>query len=527
MSDFLTDEEMQALEADSSSDFMSDEEMAKLEADNQKAVKKTLSAGQYSLPEAAIAATAQGLSLGSSDELIAAGRTGSFTSPEYLREADRQSLRQEDIRNQYPTLYDWLTLGGATATNMMAPGAGRVSGAMATGALQGLGLSEKRLATDPVGLASDAGLQGATSGAFQYGFNRAANTLSPNKLREAATFRANKAATGEQMADLRVQSKKAPRDEAGNIIPEAQRDPAEMIGGRLARRGEDLLEKDEAGPAAVRAGDKWDDVFPRAVAKRNYFGQRIRDAIVEADQAGVTVDGREIAQRILRMVDDIPEDSASRGKIQAALDVAAEFERMGQIPFSRAQKHKENYVYKPENVAPLSMGAQLTNGVNRAISDAMEQAMDDGARRTGSRTMANYKRYKSKFDSFNSISGASQEQRIRELRRNFFSPSDKAVGTIGTMGSLGAGAMTGNLGMAALGVGATAGLTALNKLMRERGSSTAARVAYRLYQVVDQLPTKYLAPLFDAAQKGGRNLELVDRLLRQNYPDYAAMMGEP
>lgn len=492
--------------------------------ENQARVRRMVEGSRSSPMDAATKGVTSGFLYDWGDELEGSMTSKSLSGPEHDRAVERARLQEDDAANQYPTIYGASKLAGQVANPLTWLGGRSIPGAFAGAAAYGAGSSERSARTDPAGLVEDAAISGGIGAATQGAFNHVAGKLSPATAREVAALRANKAVSGEQVRDLRIQAKKAPRDAQGNVIPEGMRDESEMIGGRLIRRGEDLLERDEAGAPVVGLGDKWSNSYQKATAKERYFGGKVDEALSVADDHGVTVDGRDIAARIMAIADSLPENPNTTAIIDRLTETAAHYESLGRMPMSAAQSEKSSWVYKPENAQKVGMGQQVVNGVNRSISNAMEDAMTMASATPGidketAQLFSRYKLYKSKTDSFRSAGEAGKEQATRELNRRAVSPSDHWMGGLAGAASFAHGASPVKSMVVA------GGMAALNHLARERGSSVGARLAWRVYQMAKagSMPAKYLGPLADAAQKGGARLLLVDSLLKKD-PIYAKIM---
>ncbi len=334
-------------------------------------------------------------------------------------------------------------------------------------------------------------------------------------MERMAANRGVKAATGHSIQSVRKFAK-APASGAIDI-GRAQ--------DNLLRAGHGLINADEAGPPVIGWMSKSADAGPAVEAKRQFYGDKIAEVGSTLDQnvPGGAVSGKNIAQRMLDYAAKIPETERGKGLQERILAEARNFEQKGNMPFSEAQKYKNDFKYKHGVSDALISDQDSTNAMNRMISDEMEAAVDAHKQTLNPETLSQYKDYKDRYGLYRTASEAINNEQLKSLSRNIASPSSKAAGLAGVVTTA---AMSHDpLKAAAMGIGSAVA----NEIVMKRGSAFAARTANAVARTLQGAPqafAKWMPALQKAAQGGTTSLSVAHHLLMRSDPDYYNLMTQ-
>jgi hypothetical protein len=418
----------------------------------------------------ALAGAGQGASFGFADELAGLGSAakGALSGQgfEYKKKRDEWRKWFEKAQKENPGAYLAGELGGSLGTAVI-PGVGILgnlgkAGLVTKGAITGAGVGAlsgigQSTAENPLDIAKDAknaailgGGLGAAGGLAAKGVSKLAS-----KLPEIAEQRAFKAATG--------QNKKA--------FKEAFKTDS------LETKGRDLLTTDEAGGPVVGWFSRSEDIAENASKKSDFFGKKIGEIGEQIDKtAENAIEGRKIADEILKYASNIPDTPKNTSVIKNLLKEAQFYENKGNFSFSDAQKFKGTYKFKPTDTTTQVLGQDATNAVRGIVSKEMENTAEALAKENPNTKLADllgkYKEVKQKYGSFETAQKAAEERTLGNLSNRFVSPSDYGIGAAAGLGTAVATGGAAVPSMILAGGGALA-----NKLARERGSAFAARSA--------------------------------------------------
>lgn len=340
-----------------------------------------------------------------------------------------------------------------------------------------------------------------------------ASSLSPkvaSYLGKKAEERAVKAATGQNVRAL--------RDVAG-ISAKSAGDVGKAE-ANLQRAGRDILNSGQLGWT-----DKVESLAPKLNAEKRSYGEQIGKIGEAIDQAKPqAVSSENIAKELTAYADSLPNTPAGVKIKERLYDKAAEYEKSSGMSFADAQFEKNQYKFKPGEADALVSNQDVSNKIQKIISDEMEGTADNLAKESPELAglLGDYKNAKQKYRSFKLTGDAATDRSVKNLSNRFVSPSDYGMGGAGAV--LG-GIATGGAGLPAMAAGA--GAAAANKLLRERGSAFAARALDAVSKGITaggQTLGKYQPILERAAQEGGRSLAVTHHLLLKNDPEYIKTM---
>jgi hypothetical protein len=301
--------------------------------------------------------------------------------------------------------------------------------------------------------------------------------------------------------------------------------------GKLDTTADALLAADEAGDAVVKFGSTPEDIAPRAKAKKEFFGEKIKavgkeiDAIVPA-----AVSGQEIAAKLRGVLDGIVADKETAAIRKELAERIEEFEAMGDMSFAKAQGHKDNVRYKQGDNSPQLLPQDIRNKVKMAIGETMEESVAKVAAANGMPELAaKYADGKEGYSIFKPVAKFAEDRALGDKANRLLAPSDMYIaGTMGGsafMGSLLTGGDTGSASGAstsAMLIGAGA-----SNLVRRRGSAAAAVTAKFLGDLLDTQPVlfgRFKGQLKAAKERGSSALVLTHEALLRS-PDYQGMVG--
>ncbi len=335
-------------------------------------------------------------------------------------------------------------------------------------------------------------------------------------LKDKAADRAVKATTGQNVGALR------------RIAQSTARNPGDVDRAlaNIRKTGSDVLDS-----GAIGAFDRVEDIAPKLAKARQESGARIGQI---GDAIDAAAPGAVSGQNIQKIIEDyrnsIPQTPKGMPIREKLAERASGYSKAGPTPdgapldamsFKNAQFEKGQYKYNPADADSLVSNQDVSNKIRGAISKEMENAADNVAASSPelADTVGQYKAEKGRYQSLKNASDAATDRTLKNQSIRFLSPSDHGVGGAVLAG----GIASGHSLMATVGAAAAAGA---NKLLRERGSSTAAVTLNKLSQIAASTPealTKYAGALGKAAQGGTASLIVTHHLLMNNDPEYAAL----
>lgn len=506
----------------------------------------------------------QGATFGHADE-ITAGLYGAIESGKAalgmrgdIDFEDAYRLKLEDIRAKdkqaeadNPAIYKTAEIAGGVAPAFVgaAPmGAGRIAAnALAGGAAAGSGYSEgeagsaEHLVDTGIGGALGIGTAGALAGAGKLaqkaGVGDKANAMREylsNKFRGEAERRAVKAAVGNQAKYM------DPLTRVSDKYPE----------GRIQQMGRDLLDTGTVG-----FGQKARGIADNALESKAAAGEMISEVTDEIDALvpDGAVDGTKIYKQIMNYVKRIDAPN-NEGVVNNLTRQAESFRDMGRMSMAKAQKLKNSYKWDSREPSALSLGKEASNELKTILG----KQMDDAVSRYGEGTIVKggaqfgealstgtddvvmsftddgspvikdafeelgdpmsladkYQTAKQRYGTMATASEAAEKLASRQEKNRTFSLTDYALGGSGF-------AFGGNPVVAG-------GLAIGNKLVRERGSSTAAVGLDKLSNVLRDAPQTfgpYASRLAEAASKSQQSLGAMHHVLWKNDPKYRALFN--
>lgn len=333
------------------------------------------------------------------------------------------------------------TPGGAAmgAAGMIAPG---LTGAGTV--LHGLlapGLSSEQRATEALGGGVPAVMGGMS----------AVNNMAP-ELRNAANTNALRA-LGMKVGDIR---------KAGGL------ENALRVGGTA------LKEK------LIHLFDKTEEIAPRALERRNQVGEQIAGNLDALNPSDPALQAQMTPQALASGVeaDVLPglrNTAAKRPLMSSAQGITEDIRALGDKPlsFSELNRQKAAYgdeAYKAANPFNPSPQASVLQDTYRSLNNQMENLGEQVSKAGGENTFAQWLANKARYGDLDKAYQSSAQASNRAISNRAVSPSDYLVGT-------GGGVSPKSI---ALGV--------LNKMLRERGSSTLAVGLDKAAQLAGKVP---------------------------------------
>lgn len=481
--------------------------------------------------EAAKQGALQTGSFGYSDEIAAAGGAlkDKLSSNEPIKDIYGRRVAQERAevdraREVEPEAY----LAGSVGTAVpmaFVPGigvargatlAGGVGRAALSGGLMGSGESTANPLSDTAQFAKDtaggAAVGGATQGVLsgagaglQAGGSALKGWISKG-LSNLAEDRAVKAATGQNISALRKMA--GTTLQSGGDIEKAQ--------AAIRRVGRDMLDEGSVGML-----DTVEDLAPKLAGSRKAYGEQIGKIGEEIDKAVPNaVDSKKIAQEILDYAQDIPKTEAGKKLQDRLMAEAANFEEMGRMSFTDAQKFKNQFKYRAVDADALISNQDATNKIRSIISKNMDETAESIAKKGGAEAdlISSYGEVKSKYGSFKSAADAATDRVQKDLSIRFVSPSDTAIGLgTGVAGYASQNNKGGPEGAAkSIAYGALAAM--VNKQARTRGSAFVSSISNSIAKALENpgFATKFGNIIAEAAKKGPVALVGTHELLMQD-----------
>jgi len=335
-----------------------------------------------------------------------------------------------------------------------------------------------------------------------------------------AEERAAKAALGSNVRAFREAAGMSARG-----VPDAER--AQQ---KVRALGRTMLETKGFGPLS-----KTEDIGQLASKQYEAVGAAIGKIGEKVDQAIPTgaVDTGSMGGMIRQYADslaDVPQYDTVKARLA---EVADRFEATPAITFAEAQKIKSAFKFKPQESDALVGNQDVTNFINRMMSEQMENAADKAAIvMKGAPDFAKigeeYRQAKQKYGVYKKVAETGTERGVRDISNRMMSPSDYGVGL---SSGLGAAQISGDPIVSVLTVG---GAALLNKLARDRGPAFAAKTADTASKALQKIVQASKNPVIqrssgilgEAAKRGSQAVILYHNMLMNNDAEYRKAMSE-
>jgi hypothetical protein len=282
-----------------------------------------------------------------------------------------------------------------------------------------------------------------------------------------------------------------------------------MMGTKAQDTGEQMLEKGvvtfgaKAGKIAGKADDAADDAWAK-----------VTQTFDDADNAGVTVNGADIAQKIRDEAAKIERVPQNEARIASLEKEALFFESQGAMPLSRVQKLKGEYDFKPTDAKNAVLGKDGNNLMNRVLGNSVK----DTVKASNLPGAAEFERAYTNAGAFGAVKkAANQTEQQLTKNRSPFSLTDYIAGGAAGVGATVLGGDYKDAGLASFAI-ATA-----NNLARTRGNSALAVTMNKLGQAIERKPdqvARFYGVLEKAAQNGQSSLVAAHQMLLQTEPEY-------
>lgn len=341
-----------------------------------------------------------------------------------------------------------------------------------------------------------------------------------DKLREFADERAIKSVLGQNLPSVR---------DVLNVGPKGR--SVDYVDKNIRNVGKNIFEEDvlrpwqsskETGPRLAETKNKYLDLL-----------KNLQEGLDEAVPQGI-VHGEVIANNIRNMARSIYPTNQNKKIIESLMGEAENFANRGRMTIQEAQQAKNAFQYRKEaNTDSWMSNAKATNGLKKAVSDAMEESVQEFDKANpGLFTkdlLERYKTVKNKYGTFNRLSNIAGDRQVRDLNNRMISLTDYyATGKGGALGTVVGGMMGGPQG-AALGGAAGGAMSGLaHRLARTRGSSTAALLANKWHDALGRSPQfaqDFGKFIVDALERGPAAMTTTHYLLNK-FPEYQREMGD-
>jgi len=513
---------------------------------------------KFSQGEAGLRGAYQGATLDQGDEISAGIMTGFGMLGDYDKEVADQRRQNKESAAQWPKTALGSELGAGLATSFI-PGVGQAGAvvkagkvaqymnklrkasaakkalgtAAVGGAIQGVGASEEKFIDNPMALADDAAL-GATVGlggqAVLGGVAKGIKAL-PKAATEGSKKRAVKAAIGESMKHRR------------KLMGTTINDPGDLRIGdkKLMRAGKDLMdERMDDGSKLLKGGMSTSDLAPRISDTKKKYGKqlgRIQEFVDDVKPEGA-VDVNALKEKLLGVVDEIPDISSGVGHGDKVFEVAEQLEKKfpdGKTSFKELKKLKQAFKYKATDKDAHIGNQDVINKVNQAFAKQLEESTDEAfklmpdspslksgqpgppSKSDSIRDMLgknDYKEIKRRYGAMKNLESASADRSTRNDSIQMLSPSSKGVG-------MAAGVRTGDTMFSAT-------MAMANQIVTERGASVASRALEKVANLM-KTDSKFLnrwgGRFQKALERGPAAMVATHHLLKKD-PEYRKYMEE-
>lgn len=316
------------------------------------------------------------------------------------------------------------------------------------------------------------------------------------------------------------------REAAGSAVRGAA--DIEKAQAKVRGLGRTMLNEGDIGlfSTTEKIGEKASKKFAQLQSEIGEIGKMVDTAVPEG-----AISGKAIAEKIADYAAQIPETEGGKALQNRLLAEAANFEKMGNMTFSDAQRFKNQFQYKPQVSDAFESSQDSINSIKRIIGEAMEDGADGAASRlltstnpidqkTAQRLML-YRNLKKKYGTYKQVAKSATNRKLQNLSNNYVSPMNwlTGVGAGGSAIASGADPIT----SAVIG-GAVTGAT---QFARNRGGSFAARSADLIRKMVESNPDKFKkwgSALYKASVAGDVSLTTTHQLLMQSDPEYRQLI---
>lgn len=449
---------------------------------------------------------AQGASAGYIDELAGAGGalvdqikgTDDTLGESYRMNRDKYRAGDMEAKKKNPVGFGGGEILGGGLGMAALPAASGIKGAMALGALQGLGSSESDLTQgDLIGAGKDAAIGAALGGGVGIA-GRAAKALGPKSLKEFANRRAA-AALGAERGTI----KKMGEDEIQAI-------------------GNHALENKIVTPLAGT-----DEMIARNQASKKAAGNMMDEVYSSIDNKGASefnpVKSAAKVDQELGGFYNSPLNKAERKQFENTLEAIMVRGRTGKnIPIKEAQLLKEELgkAANWKNNVTVTPKEQIARDAYGIIAKEIDSAVDAGAGKIGSKGLL--KKLQSGKKQYGHSKGAEkllENRQAREVGNKMgFGLTDSIMGGAGLAGAIATGGHS---------VVPTLAVMGGKKLAEKYGNQVAATTANRISKILSVAPKalgEFAPVLQKAASRGTQALTVTSSMLARRDPRYAELL---
>lgn len=284
-----------------------------------------------------------------------------------------------------------------------------------------------------------------------------------------------------------------------------------QVGDRAIPVGTEGIES-----GAVRFGDNANNIEQRAgnMAKSKWKND-IQGAFDAADEAGISIEGKNIAENILQRAADMKPIPKNLPRIEELQKEALHFEKKGQMSVNEAQEYKNEYDWKQtDNKLHDILGKNGNNLMDKAIGDEIKKTVEASGVPNAENFRGDYKSY----GNLKTLEAGAEKNARKQAKNRTISLTDYLAGGAGAL----AGATLGDWKDSTLAAGI---LSAANHAMRTRGNSALGVTLYKMgktLQASPELASKYYNVIASAAQRGAASLAVTHQLLSAQDSDYRA-----
>ncbi len=423
-------------------------------------------------------------------QIMAALKSGSVSSPEYIAERDAQIADLAQAKGG--TKAAGMALGAipSLATgNFLSPAKSITGKIVKPAAVAGLS-----------GFLSNPGDEAGKLGGLQLG-DRAKNAVVPalvggglgavsaapeiaRKLKQSAGMRALKQG-GAMLKDYRKLDKQHLLDEAREMLLE----PIEMPGGTKKIK-------------VVTPGATVEDVAERAGAIKDAHGDVLKRVYKALDDKFDDMARSPVGDKLLnpskiadRLEKELVTDNIGTAMEDAVGPVQKEIERLRAlgdraVPFRDIKKRMDAIQKFVDFTREQTPQKELLKQARGIMNNEIEAAVDAIGEYGGVPLYDAWKRSKQVFHFMDKMEAIAKDKVFRETANRFISPSDYGVGAMGTV------AAAAKEGLTPMSVAKGASLGALNQAMRRYGNAVSANVSNRAGKALGGATTQQMAEYF-------------------------------
>lgn len=248
---------------------------------------------------------------------------------------------------------------------------------------------------------------------------------------------------------------------------------------------------------------------------------KVDEVFRAADDAGVKIDSKRVADEILVAAQKIDPIGKSRSIADNLVKEAADIQKLGSISLSKAQELKNRFKFEMKDPLTHALGDDGNNIINRAFGNAIKDTVETSGL-PGAEGFV--KAYQGSGVLGSLARGAKDTSDKLTKNRSPFSMTDLILG----VGAGNAGAiLTGDVGDSSV---AGLAVAAANSLARNRGNAALAASLRNLGQSLAAKPqqfSKFYGVLEAAAKEGQASLAATHALLLQKEPEYKKLLTPP